>query len=269
MDHGYAEYSLSVRPAGSTAQSMEMFSSRVTLFFRVIRRSPIAALCGRIVPSRPASLPMPWEWRTAAPGCFISPRERYATLSITRLPLCCAPNTPDSTPIHRVQRKLRPHRRAAVVVAYAPAPGQMGDDRQAAAAERRKRGARGTRPGDRAAVADAYFEHVRSENPADPHMPVRQWMRVPQRVAQQFAHDQGGIVRGGLTDARAAKLGGQPAACHSDAGGRVREQNRARRPHLHQRPPSPVGSRDPHGSDTSGNAPRDRSGNRVTQMVWK
>jgi hypothetical protein len=93
----------------------------------------------------------------------------------------------------------------------------VGHDGQAAAAERRKRGARRARAGDGAAVTDGDFEHVRIEYPADPHVAIGQRMRVPQRVAQQFAHDQGSIVGGRLADAGAEQFGGQTAACHGDA----------------------------------------------------
>jgi hypothetical protein len=93
----------------------------------------------------------------------------------------------------------------------------MGHDGQAAAAERRQRGARRARAGDSTTVTDGDFEHVRIEHPADPHVAIGQRMRVPQRVAQQFAHDQGGIVGGRPADASAEQVGGQPAACHRDA----------------------------------------------------
>jgi hypothetical protein len=206
-----------------------------------VSTSPIPGRCSRIVPSRPTSLSMPWVWLTVTPGSYTLPRACYITSSVTNLTLCYAPHVAHATPIDRLQRKLRPHGRAAIVAAYPPAPGQMGHDGQAAAAERRKRGARRVWPGDGAAVTDGDFEHVRVEDPSDPQVAVRQRMRVPQRVAQQFAHDQGRVVGRRLADACTAEFGGEATACHRDTGGRVREQNRARRPHLHQRPPCPAG----------------------------
>jgi len=62
---------------------------------------------------------------------------------------------------------------------------------------------------------------------------------VPKRVAEEFAHDKGGVVSRRFADSRTEKLAGEAAARNRDAAGCVREQNGARRIHLLTRTASP------------------------------
>ena len=106
--------------------------------------------CGSRSPPDSSALP---------PNCHI-------TVSITTLTFRYATDVAASA-VDRRHLEQRPDGGAAVICSsYPPAPGQMGHDGQAAAAERRKRRPRRTRPGHGAAVTDRDLQHAAVESPS-------------------------------------------------------------------------------------------------------
>ena len=110
----------------------------------------------------------------------------------------------------------RPDGGCAVVPADAPAVGESIDDAEPAAAERGQRRPGAPWLGRGATVAHRDLDDVAVAVPGHPYLTGGQRPGVPERVAEQFADDDRGIVHGGLAHAGRQKLSGKMPTGHCD-----------------------------------------------------
>jgi hypothetical protein len=134
------------------------------------------------------------------------------------------------------QQELRPDCHLAHAVhggTNPPAERQALDDAKTAPTDRGAARLVDLRHGLPATVAHRDLYPVVMQPPSDPDDATRQRGSVSQSVTDKFADHQAGITCRNLTDAGFPELTYQVPACYANARRRIREQNNARRTHLH------------------------------------